>query len=163
MLNTQNMNLDLIRTFVVVGQSKSFNEAALKLNIDYSNVTRHLKALESLFGTKLIKRDSTNLIELTEEGKELFDGYERAYNLLFLTEKSYLQNKNLNNGKITIGIDDEIVYDYVDNIINYFKQTYPDISFKIINSNTLDLYDKLSHYYIDFIIGNKIESKKVLE
>ena len=48
------MNLDYIRTFVVVGQSKDYKDAANKLKIDYTNVSRHIKALESLMETKLI-------------------------------------------------------------------------------------------------------------
>lgn len=46
MLNTQSMNLDLIRTFVIVGQSKDFNDVASKLKIDATNVSRHIKALK---------------------------------------------------------------------------------------------------------------------
>ena len=38
MLNTPFMNLDLIRTFVIVAQSKDYNDAALKLKIDITNV-----------------------------------------------------------------------------------------------------------------------------
>jgi len=34
MLNTQFMNLDLIRTFVIVAQSKDYNAAATKLKLD---------------------------------------------------------------------------------------------------------------------------------
>lgn len=72
MLNTQSMNLDLIRTFVIVGQSKDFNDAASKLKIDATNVSRHIKALEQLMGTKLINKNAKNYIELTEDGKITF-------------------------------------------------------------------------------------------
>ena len=43
MFHTPSMNLDLIRTFVIVGQSKDFNDAASKLKIDPTNVSRHIK------------------------------------------------------------------------------------------------------------------------
>ena len=108
MLNTQSMNLDLIRTFVIVGQSKDYNDAASKLKIDATNVSRHIKALEQLMGTKLINKNAKNYIELTEDVQILFDGYEKAYNLLFITEKTYLQIKDLNSGKISIGISADI-------------------------------------------------------
>ena len=62
MLNTQSMNLDLIRTFVIVGQSKDLSDASSKLKIDKSNVSRHIKALEGLMGTKLIKKNSKNYL-----------------------------------------------------------------------------------------------------
>lgn len=160
MLNTQTMNLDLIRTFVIVGQSKDFNEASSKLSIDHTNVSRHIKALENLMGTKLIKKNSKNYIELTEDGKALFDGYEKAYNLLFITEKTFLQNKDLNSGKISIGIASDVELDLLSSKIANFKKNYFNTAFKIVSLPVKELYEKLSHYNIDFVIDEKIELKK---
>lgn len=160
MLNTQSMNLDLIRTFVIVGQSKDFNEASSKLSIDHTNVSRHIKALENLMGTKLIKKNSKNYIELTEDGKALFDGYEKAYNLLFITEKTFLQNKDLNSGKISIGIANDVELDLLSSKIANFKKNYFNTAFKIVSLPVKELYEKLSHYNIDFVIDEKIELKK---
>jgi len=159
MLNTQTMNLDLIRTFVIVGQSKDFSEAASKLKINKSNVSRHIKALEDLMGTKLVKK-MKNYIELTDDGKILFDGYEKAYNLLFITEKSYIQNKDLNSGKISIGVSSDIEIKILNKKIGEFKEKYPDTIFKIINLPSKELYEKLSHYNIDFVIDEKIDLQK---
>ena len=160
MLNTQSMNLDLIRTFVIVGQSRDYNDAASKLNMDRSNVSRHIKTLEELMGTKLINKNAKNYIELTEDGKVLFDGYEKAYNLLFITEKTYLQNKDLNSGKISIGISSDIESKIlVDKIID-FKKKYADTSFKTINLPSKNLVEKLSHYTLDFVIDEKSDSYK---
>lgn len=39
-------------------------------------------------GTKLINRNAKNYIELTKDGKILFDGYEKAYNIMYITEKN---------------------------------------------------------------------------
>lgn len=160
MLNTQTMNLDLIRTFVIVGQSKDFNEASSKLSIDHTNVSRHIKALENLMGTKLIKKNSKNYIELTDDGKALFDGYEKAYNLLFITEKTFLQNKDLNSGKISIGIANDIELDLLSSKIENFKKNYFNTAFKIVSLPVNELYEKLAHYNIDFVIDEKIELKK---
>ena len=158
MLNTQTMNLSLIRTFVIVGQSKDFSEAASKLNIDVTNVSRHIKSLESMMGTKLIKKNSENYIELTEDGKTLFEGYEKAYNLLFITEKTFRQNKDLNSGKIAIGIAEDIEINLLNDKIEDFKKDYPNGTFKIINLPTKDLFEKLYHYNIDFVIDEKIDN-----
>lgn len=49
-MNTQFMNLDLIRTFVIVGQTKDLSETASKLKLDLTNVSRHIKALEEING-----------------------------------------------------------------------------------------------------------------
>lgn len=160
MLNTKTMNLNLIRTFVIVGQSKDLKEAASKLDIDPSNVSRNIKSLESIMGTKLINRNSKNYIELTENGKELFEGYEKAYNLLFITEKTYLQNKTLNTGKITIGVSTDDELNLLNDKIKEFKKKYPNVVFKTLNLPTKDLFEKLSQYYLDFVIDEPIENLK---
>ena len=160
MFRTPSMNLDLIRTFVIVGQSKDYNDAASKLNIDKTNVSRHIKSLEEMMGTKLINRNAKNYIELTEDGKILFDGYEKAYNLLFITEKTYLQNKDLNSGKISIGISFDIENKVLNDKIIKFKEKYNDASFKIVNLPAKSLVEKLSHYTLDFVIDEKSDSYK---
>lgn len=160
MLNTQSMNLDLIRTFVIVGQSKYFNDAASKLKIDATNVSRHIKTLEQLMGTKLINKNAKNYIELTEDGQILFDGYEKAYNLLFITEKTYLQSKDLNSGKISIGISADIESTVLIDKIVSFKGKYSDAAFKTINLPSKDLVEKLSHYTLDFVIDEKSDNYK---
>lgn len=160
MLNTQSMNLDLIRTFVIVGQSKDFNDAASKLKIDATNVSRHIKTLEQLMGTKLINKNAKNYIELTEDGQILFDGYEKAYNLLFITEKIYLQSKDLNSGKISIGISADIESTVLIDKIVSFKGKYSDAAFKTINLPSKDLVEKLSHYTLDFVIDEKSDNYK---
>lgn len=160
MLNTKTMNLNLVRTFVIVGQSKDLKEAATKLDIDPSNVSRNIKSLESIMGTKLINRNSKNYIELTENGKELFEGYEKAYNLLFITEKTYLQNKTLNTGKITIGVSTDDELNLLSDKIKNFKKIYPNVVFKTLNLPTKELFEKLSQYYLDFVIDERIENLK---
>ncbi len=158
MFHTPKMNLDLIRTFVIVGQSKDFADAASKLKIDQTNVSRHIKSLENLMGTKLIKKNSKNYIELTEDGKTLFEGYEKAYNLLFITEKTFKQSKDLNSGKISIGIAEDIEISMLNDKIESFKKDYPNGAFKIINLSTKDLFEKLYHYNVDFVIDEKIDN-----
>ena len=39
------MNLNLVRTFVIVGQSKDLSDAAHKLDIVRTNVSRHIDSL----------------------------------------------------------------------------------------------------------------------
>lgn len=159
MLDTQTMNLNYIRTFVVVGQSKSKKEAAAKLGVDLSNVSRHIGHLERIFNTKLIGGNDKDGIFLTKDGNFLFERYEKYYNDILLTEKSYIQNKSLNSGKITLGITPEIDKDILKKI-NSFKLRYPSVTVKIINLPTDELFDKLLQTGVDIVIdeiGNNVK------
>ena len=53
-LNSQRMNLDYIRTFVVLAQSRNMTEASEKLNVTPSYVSRHIANLEEELNTKLV-------------------------------------------------------------------------------------------------------------
>lgn len=158
------LNLNFIRTFVVLGQSKSITEATKKLNIDRSNISRNISNLEKAYETKLFNI-TPQKFELTEDGRTLFEGFEKAYNLLYITEKNYLQNKDLNNGKLTIGVSKDVENDIVIEKIENFKAKYPNVVIKVVNSSTDDLYDRLSKFSMDFIIDTIIDvdqiSKKV--
>lgn len=151
------MNLNLVRTFVVVGQSKDLSDAAYKLGIDRTNVSRHIASLEAIYETKLLNNDSKTF-ELTEDGKKLFDDYEKAYNLMFVAEKNFRQGKSLNTGRLTIGLSSDIDKNFVNKKIESFKRKYPNVVIKILVLPTQDLYDKLAQFYMDFIIDTPIES-----
>lgn len=151
------MNLNLVRTLVVVGQSKDLSDAAYKLDIDRTNVSRHIASLEAIYETKLLNNDSKTF-ELTEDGKKLFDDYEKAYNLMFVAEKNFRQGKSLNTGRLTIGLSSDIDKNFVNKKIESFKRKYPNVVIKILVLPTQDLYDKLAQFYMDFIIDTPIES-----
>ena len=159
MLNAYNMNLNLIRTFVVVGQSKDLKTAASKLELDISGVSRNITALEKLFQQKLVVRNKKN-IELTEQGKILFEGYEKAYNMIFLAEKNLLQSQSLNSAKISIGIEYNLEMDLLNTKIQEFKEKYPNVIFKVINLPINNLFEKLEQYSLDFVIGESFENKR---
>ena len=87
-----------------------------------------------------------------EAGKKLFVGYEKAYNMIFITEKNFLQEKSLNSGNLTIGVSIDASIDLISEKITSFKKQYPNVVIKMMNLPTKDLYDKLSQFYMDFII-----------
>lgn len=64
------MNIDQLKTFYVVAHAGSFTKAAEDLNMDQSNVSRKIIALEIRLGIKLFKRLARGLI-LTKQGEIL--------------------------------------------------------------------------------------------
>lgn len=152
-LETQTMNLNYIRTFVVLGQSKTKREAAQKLGVDISNVSRHINHLEIILNTKLVIGDDKSGILLTKAGKFFFKKYEKFYNGILLAEKEYTQTKNVNSGKITLGINPEIDEDVL-NKINSFKIKYPNVTIKIVSLPTDELFEKLLQASIDIVIDD---------
>lgn len=96
-LNSQKMNLDTIRTFVVLSQSRNMTEVSIKLKTTPSSVSRHIMTLEEELGTKLIINSKHQDLKLTEDGLFFFEKYEKIYNDILLAEKEYNQSKEFIN------------------------------------------------------------------
>lgn len=159
-LNSLKMNLDFIRTFTVLGQSRNMTEASRKLGVDTSYVSRHIKQLETELQTKLIVPGPKNKeMQLTEAGKYFFEKYERVYNEILLTEKNYRQIEQLDNCKITLGISLDLEKLIALDKLFYFLKQYPNISLKIFNGDYERLSKLLNQYSIDFALC-KLDAKK---
>lgn len=162
-LNSLKMNLDYIRTFTVLGQSRNMTEASRKLGVDTSYVSRHIKQLEHELQTKLIILGPKNKdMQLTEAGKYFYEKYERVYNEILLAEKNYRQIENLDNCKITLGISLDLEDAFIQNGLFSFLSKYPHISLKVFNGDYERLSKLLMQYRIDFAVC-KLDSGKKLE
>ena len=64
------MNWDEVRLFLVVAEEGSFRQAALKLNVGHSTLSRRIESLEEDLGLKLFKRIKRGL-SLTAAGEEM--------------------------------------------------------------------------------------------
>lgn len=152
-LASQKMNLDYMRTFVVLGQSRSMYEASKKMEVDASYVSRHIKGLEETLNLKLVIPSSKNKeLQLTEAGKYFFEQYEKIYNEILLTEKKYKQTNNLENTKITIGVNPFLQEKILNSKIDSLHKKFPQTCIKIVNNDSKELIKNLNQYSYDFII-----------
>ena len=152
-LSSQKMNLDYIRTFVILGQSSNMTEASKKLGVNVSYVSRHIKQLEDELGVRLtIPSPKNKDLQLTENGKFFFDKYEKIYNDILMTEKEYRQTQQTDNCKISIGVCADLEDNIVKPKLLEFSKKFPKICIKIVNGNTEELTKKLTQYALDIII-----------
>ncbi len=154
-LNSQKMNLDTIRTFVVLSQSRNMTEVSIKLKTTPSSVSRHIMTLEEELGTKLIINSKHQDLKLTEDGLFFFEKYEKIYNDILLAEKEYNQSKELDNCKISIGINRNLEEKILMPAITSFIDKYKNLSIKVVNGSTEELAKKLSQYSLDIIIDKE--------
>ncbi len=70
--NPEWMNLDLLQTFLAVLEAGSLNQAAARLHISQSTLTRRIQALEASIGGQLLERTSSGVLA-TATGQQLAD------------------------------------------------------------------------------------------
>ena len=70
MVDTNNINLNLLRFFIVSAESKSLAEAGEKIGYSYSTVSTSISTLENQLGVKLFTRKP---LKLTEVGNDIYE------------------------------------------------------------------------------------------
>ena len=146
-----NINLNNYKIFYEVASHQSITDAANKLFLTQSAISKSIKKLESDLNTKLFYRN-TKGIKLTEKGEELLYYVDKAFNSLITGERTIIENDNLTKGKISIGVPSQIGSFYIFDNITKFHKDYPNIEITIISKTTKQLLKLLESHEIDFII-----------
>jgi len=99
------INLELYSFFYLIAEYNSFSEASKKLYISQPAITQKIHELEKGLGEKLFTRTVSG-IELTNEGKVLYEKLKEPINTLRNIENKKLkQNKH---NQINVGINNKI-------------------------------------------------------
>lgn len=141
-------NFDLYRVFCEVAREKSLSSAAKKLYVSQSAVSQSIKQLEKSLDTKLFDRKSRG-VELTSEGKILFEYADGAYTLLENALIKFGELKDLKFGNIKIGASDTVCALLLTNVLKDFHTKYPEIKIQLINHTTGQLLSELKLGKID--------------
>lgn len=147
------INLNLYRVFYVCSKCNSFVDASKKLCVSQPAISKQIKNLEELLGTKLFYRESNGLI-LTADGKKLYNYIDKSYNYLLAGEKAIKESNNMDVGTIVIGAPAHIASFYLLEYIEKYRKIHPNVFFRIINGTTAELLKGLEEHRIDFIIDS---------
>lgn len=144
------MELRQLRYFLKAKELLNFTEAAAALNISQSTLSQQIKQLEDELNIPLFNRIGKR-ITVTEAG-HLFSEYalqsiNRANEGLLLLRDL----KNLNTGKITIGVIYSMRILFAKILIRFANQ-YPNIQIKVVFGTTKDLLERLNQHHFDFIL-----------
>lgn len=99
--NTQ-INWDNLRIFLAVARSQSALEAASRLEMDHSTITRRLHRLEKEMGSKLFDRTTQGHV-LTPAGHRLLESVERIEDNLAAVEAEIGGDSGLLTGQVRLG------------------------------------------------------------
>ncbi|WP_196889594.1 LysR family transcriptional regulator [Aureivirga sp. CE67] len=151
------MNLQFIKYFVVLAETKNFTKAAEKVFVVQSTFSSGIKKLEEYLDCKLFVRDKRN-VELTSEGKVLL---EKAKQLLALWGEIEGEFKDTESKEIKIGILATIHHtDFVIPILKSFQELYPNYQIKLVEGNEQELVDLIHKNELDVIFSEQEFTEK---
>lgn len=147
------INLNLYRIFYYVAKEGSISAAAKKIYVSQPAISKSLKKLEELLNVDLFYRTLTG-VQLTEFGETLLFYVENSYNSLLTAERTLLESKALERGKVSIGVPSHIGSFFLFEYIEKFKKDYPNIKVKIVSRSTNEMIEQLESHEIDFMIDS---------
>lgn len=162
------VKLDLYRVFWQVAKSESFSKAAKSLYMTQPAISQAIMQLENELDIRLFNRTPKG-VNLTDEGKNLFEYVNSAIKIINAGEEKILEYKNLSVGELKIGVGDTISRYFLLPYLEKFHNEYPNIKFKIINGTTFELCSILKSGEIDIAIcnfpikDNSLEMIKILD
>ena len=143
------------KVFYYVASCHSITGAAERLSLTQPSVTRAIKNLESQLGLVLFVRSKQG-VSLTPEGARLYERVAPACKLLFSAEEEITQLKNLESGRVRIGMDNSIVCSnfFLDTMRRY-RKAYPQIQI-FIEHSTVSFQQELMNGELDccFLSGH---------
>lgn len=130
------MDYNQIALFVSVVEAGSLSEAARRLNVAKSNLSRALSALEVSVGSQLIYRN-TRHFHPTEAGLQFYNQCKGPLFEIKMAGESIRQNASALKGKFTITMAVDVAHTIMPPIIADFAKAYPKLDLDIRGEDRL--------------------------
>lgn len=152
------VKLEFYRVFYVVAKTGNLSKASKELFISQPAVSYGIKQLEEQLGGKLFVRTAKGM-ELTPEGKMIFEYVSRAYDELTAAENRFSDMRALEEGTVHIGASDTVSKYFILPRLEGFRKKYPKITIKITNRTTDEILSLLKDGKVDIGFINYTEEK----
>ena len=146
-----NVNLEWYRIFCNVVKYGNITKAAEKMYLSQPAITQSINKLEEQLGGSVFVR-STKGVELTSEGKALYDYILKSMDTISNAENIFSQYIKLEEGNIRIGAGNSLMMSIAMEPIKQFSKDYPNVTFCIENKTTAELIYKLSVGELDIVL-----------
>jgi DNA-binding transcriptional LysR family regulator len=156
------MQIPSLKYFLAVVDTGSIRQAAERLNVSGSAISRQIQNLEHLFGAVFFDRRQSGMV-LTDEGRALELHIRRAARELDLAGAEIDNIRGLVSGKISFVTIEGVVHSWVFPAIAEFQKTYPGVSFDCRILGTETILDAVSQDRTDFGIAIDPEQRPEIE
>ncbi|MCD6047690.1 MAG: LysR family transcriptional regulator [Gammaproteobacteria bacterium] len=130
-MKLDDLPLNDILLFIALVEEESYSNAARKLGIDVSSLSKRIIRLEKHLQTQLVQR-TTRQMKLTEAGHLLYQHALNLKNELQSLQNNITQLQDAPMGKLRIKAPHSLGTPYLVNVIDEFLQHYPKIQCELL-------------------------------
>ncbi|WNS74126.1 LysR family transcriptional regulator [Bacillus sp. DTU_2020_1000418_1_SI_GHA_SEK_038] len=142
------MEIQQLRAFLSVAQTKNFTKSAELLFMSQSTVTMRIKALEQTLGKQLFERDNRQVL-LTAAGKELLDYAKRIIELVDEGSRKVSIEETFENSLVVGSLHS--LWDYLlFPIMKEFQAKHPRTALRFITGHSWDIVQHVLDGVVDF-------------
>ena len=145
----QNIDVDLLRTFVTVCRLRSFSAAAAVVLRNQSTISLQIKRLEAILDRRLLSR-STHFVEPTEEGRALLEPAQRMIEL-----NDQLLGRPMQpvaHGRVRLGTPEDFATFHLPDVLSRFSRSHPHVDLEVKCDLTLNLVRRFRAGNFDLIL-----------
>jgi len=151
----QNLDLDLIRTFVAVADSGSMTVAANQLHMTQGAVSQQVKRLEDVLDCPLFVR-KTRKLDLSRQGEHFLV---KARQLLRLNDEIWADvNAESLRGSLRVGVPYDLVTPLAP-AMKTFAEVHPRVEISLVCAASAELDDALTSGRVDVALVESIASE----
>ena len=145
----ENLDIDLVRTFVTVTEARSFTRAAERLGRSQSAISLQMGRLEARLGCSLLSRDPRH-VTLTADGETFLH---QARRLLRLNDEimGSLRQGDI-EGEVRLGSPEDFATVHLPEILGAFAKSHPKVSLSVTCDLTLNLLEGLRNGALDIAL-----------
>lgn len=147
------MEIRYLKEFVILVEEGYYANAAERLFVSPSSLTRHIQSIEKELGELLFQRTARK-VKLTGIGNEY---YKYAKKIVALQEKFMDENmiKRRREKKIVVGYREGIAQYEILEWISSFRSEHPEIELEFLYVSSEHQYDMLSENKCDFLLTER--------
>jgi DNA-binding transcriptional LysR family regulator len=133
------INLDQLRIFQAVAQSRSFTRAASLVHLTQPGISKHIKQMEQYYGVALFDR-SGKKATLTAPGEILFAATQEIMAVIDAAERRIEDLKGLRGGKLRLGASFPVGVYLLPGVLATFRKRNPavDVTLDISLSEAIE-------------------------
>lgn len=154
-------NLSQYKIFYEVAKAGNISKAAKELYISQPAISKSISKLEDSLDVALFTRNSRG-VQLTEEGRLLFEHVKSAFEALNRGEQELKRIKDFNIGHLRIGVSNTLCKYILLPYLKGFIENYPHIKITIESQSTSHTVSMLEQQHIDLGLIAEPSNRKPL-
>ncbi|ANN67552.1 LysR family transcriptional regulator [Bordetella bronchialis] len=159
---TKNINLDYLRTFVLVVEHGSFSAAAERLDISQPAVSLQIRQLERSLGATLIERVGRRT-RPTAAGADLLSHAARVESAVAAAVQAVARRAHGPTGRVRLGTGATACIFLLPPLLKDLRQRFPNLEITVATGNTPDIVKSIEENVLDIGLVTMPAAGRALE